>query len=137
MARAVKARRKGGKTAALNELSFDFIKSNYFRVICVDGAFGGVSPTGRGIHMAVYSERRPLPRKTVHSLEEDGSLGDELRDKRETRTALVREVEADLVMDLLTATAVRDWLNEKIIQLAELSPPELVRSLAPEDDKTT
>ena len=84
MARAAKGKRKGDKTAAVRELSFDFIKSNYFRVICVDGAFGGVSPTGRSVHMAIYSERRPLPRKTVHSIEEDGDLGDEVKDNRES-----------------------------------------------------
>src|SRR5689334_23353953 len=98
----------------LGDIEFDFIKGNFFRVISVDGAFGGLSPQGRSIHMALFSERRPLPRKTVHSLGTDGLLSDELMDRRETRKAFVREVEADVVMDLPTAIAIRKWLTRKI-----------------------
>ena len=54
------------------ELEFDFIKSNFFRVIKADGAFGGISPNG-SIHMALYSERSAIPTKTFHSLEALGS----------------------------------------------------------------
>lgn len=100
------------------EVAFDFIKSNFFRVISVDGAFGGLSPQGRSIHMALFSERRPLPQKTVHQLGEGGTLGDELLDRRESRSAFVREIEVDVVMDLPTALAVRKWLTRKIEEMA-------------------
>ena len=66
------------------EIEFDFIKSNLFRVIRGDGAFGGIAPGG-AIHMSIYSERHPIPTKTVHKLE-GGQLGPELRDRREGRT---------------------------------------------------
>jgi hypothetical protein len=102
------------------EVAFEFIKSNLFRVIAVDGIFGGLSPQGRSIHMAVFSERRPLPRRTVHGVTSGGGLGDELLDRREGRQAFaVREVEADLVMDLMTAQQLHMWLAEKIDQLRE------------------
>ena len=40
------------------ELEFDFIgKSNFFRAIRADGAFGGLAPNGV-LHMALYSERQ-------------------------------------------------------------------------------
>ena len=35
------------KIAIPSEVEFDFIKSNFFRVIKADGAFGGVAPNGR------------------------------------------------------------------------------------------
>ena len=67
-----------------------------------------------------YSERRPIPRKTVHTISEIGEVGEELTDKRLERDGLVREVEADLVLDIHAATAIRDWLNKKITDLAEI-----------------
>lgn len=101
-----------------DEVSFEFIKGTHFRVISVDGAFGGVSPQGRSIHMAVFSERRALPRKTFHPLK-SGSLGDEILDRRESRTGFIRELEADLAMDLLTAMNMHKWLGDKIDQLTK------------------
>ena len=94
------------------EIAFDFIKSNYFRVIHVDGAFGGLAPNG-AIHMSVFSQRHPIPKKVVHEL--DGAkLGPELLNKREVRKAIVREVEADLVLNIGEAILLRDWLDSRI-----------------------
>ncbi|MEQ9488563.1 MAG: hypothetical protein RIM72_06170 [Alphaproteobacteria bacterium] len=114
-----KASAKHSKTEPLypDEIAFDFIKSNYFRVIPVEGAFGGISASGRGIHMAVYSERRALPKQVVHDVSADGQILEEKREKRTTRDAIVREVEIDMVMDLPTAISLRDWLEAKILEL--------------------
>lgn len=97
------------------ELGFDFIKSNFFRVISTAGAFGGIAPNG-SIHMAVYSERQALPTKIVHTVI-GNQLGPEIMSKRQSRNAIVREVEADLVFDLNQAIAMRQWLDEKIASL--------------------
>jgi len=108
-----------------SEIAFDYIKSNFFRVISVDGAFGGLGPSGRSLHMAVFSERRALPRRIVHSVSPDGLLGEELRDRRETRSAIVRELEADLTMDLPAAVALHKWLGGKIKELADMHGVDL------------
>ena len=92
---------------------FHQIKSNFFRVIHADGAFGGVSPNGY-IHMSIYSERRALPRLIVHEIEPD-SLGKEVG--REGRAGMVRELEVDVVLDEGTAIALRQWLGDKIEEL--------------------
>jgi hypothetical protein len=106
------------------EIEFDFVKSNFFRVIRADGAFGGVSPQG-AIHMAVYSERQPIPTKTVHKFE-GMQLGPEIRSKRQGRKAIVREVEADIVLELGQAIILRDWLGAKIGELqAIMSSPAI------------
>jgi hypothetical protein len=104
------------------ELEFDFIKSNFFRVIKADGAFGGISPNG-SIHMALYSERSAIPTKTFHSLEASGQLGPELREKRQGRRAILREVEVDVSMDIAQAIVLRDWLTDKIDQFEKLIGP--------------
>jgi hypothetical protein len=100
------------------EIAFDYIKSNQFRVIHMNGAFGGLSPNGAEIHMALFNERRPLPRKTVYSIA-GGRLGGEDLSKRESRAAFVREVEVDVIMSIESAVNLRIWLDDKIAQLTK------------------
>src|SRR5262245_651851 len=93
-------------------IAYDFIKSNFFRVIHADGAFGGLSPNGY-VHMQLYNERRAIPKTMVHAIE-GGELGGKLVAKRKERKALVREVEVDVVMNIAQAEALRAWLEDKI-----------------------
>lgn len=94
------------------EIAYDFIKSNFFRVVHADGVFGGLAPNGN-IHMQVYSERKAIPQKTVHAVE-SGELGPEIHAKRQERKAVVREVEVDVVFNIAQAEAMRAWLADKI-----------------------
>lgn len=100
---------------APKEITFHFIKASGFRVIHVDGVHGGVTPRGQ-IQMAVFSERNPIPQKTVHPVSKDG-LGAEDRDKRVQREGVVREVEAELVMSLEAAASVAKWLSDNVERL--------------------
>jgi hypothetical protein len=99
------------------EIKFDYIKSNQFRVIHVDGAHGGVSPKGL-IQMAFFSERAPIPKRETYSLEQ-GKLGP--RTKVEQRDAIVREVEVETLIDLQVAKVIVQWLGEKIEQAEKLA----------------
>jgi hypothetical protein len=103
------------------EIEFDFIKSNYFRVIKADGAFGGLSPTG-AIHMGLYSERQPIPQKIFHSIQ-GNQLGPELQEKRQVRKSIVREMEVDVVMDIVQAIGLRQWLDDRIAQYEKIVGP--------------
>lgn len=98
------------------ELEFDFEKSNYFRVIHVDGVFGGVSPATQLLHAAIFNERQPIPKKVFHNVI-DGVPQPEIAEKRQVRPGLFREVEADLVMSMEMAVVLRNWLDEKITEM--------------------
>ena len=107
-----------------HELAFEFIKGNQFRVIHVDGAVGGMTPQGL-IHMAVYSERLPIPQRVVHRIADEAHLGEEIREKRVVRQAIIRELEASLMMDMRQAYALCRWLADilkKAGALVEDSP---------------
>ncbi len=43
-----------------NRIEFHYRKSNYFRVIKVNGAWGGLTPQA-DVQMSIFSERLPLP----------------------------------------------------------------------------
>jgi hypothetical protein len=111
-----------GKKAAPTQLEFDFIKSNFFRVIHADGAFGGLGPRG-DMHMQFFSERRAIPTKIVHAI--DGTkLGPEIKDKRESREAFVREVEVDVVMNMAQVRSLHKWLGDKIAEFQKIAETE-------------
>lgn len=114
MAKKSKKLVKPGVDLDVREATFDYVKSGHFRVIHVDGLFGGISPRGGLINMAVWNERWPIPKQVVQAITANGKLGKEIVDRRVSRKAIVREVEAELVMDIPTAKELQKWLQEKI-----------------------
>ncbi|OFW02608.1 MAG: hypothetical protein A3H94_08330 [Acidobacteria bacterium RIFCSPLOWO2_02_FULL_60_20] len=99
---------------------FYYIKSNHFRVVCAEGAHGGITPHG-SIFAAFYNQRGPIPQITTHQINADGTLGDEIRDARVGKEGVIREVEVGVIMDLQTAERFYQWLGEKINLLREIS----------------
>ena len=98
------------------EVTFTFMKSNFFRVIHADGAWGGVSPRG-DIHITFYNERGAIPDKSIVTLSDSGEVK---RERNERSSAIVREVEADVIVDLPTAMQLHAWLTDKIELLQDL-----------------
>lgn len=95
---------------------FDFIKSPLFRVVHADGAFGGMTPRGK-IFLSFYNERFPIPTAMVHQVKPTGEVGEEIREEREGRKGIVREVDVGIEMDLTVAKSVVEWLQGKIAQV--------------------
>jgi hypothetical protein len=103
--------------ANTSEVVFHYEKAAHHRVIHVDGAFGGPSPNGN-FHMALYSERLPLPKSLTHALLPDGTLGEET--SRSSRPGVYREVEISALMSLDTLRSVHRWLENHIAQMDAL-----------------
>ena len=99
-------------------IEFHYIKSNAFRVVHVDGGYGGIAARGY-ITLALFNERRPIPRVTRIGLDESGKtvLPEQII---ETRRDVVREVEVNLIMDERTAAEIRDWLTTRIAELQKI-----------------
>jgi len=95
-------------------IKFHYIKGNHFRVIHVDGAIGGATPQGL-IHVAIFSERFPIPLQTVHALTDGNIVEDPQRVL--TRDGIVREIEADLMMSLDSAKSLLGWLSTTVAQV--------------------
>jgi hypothetical protein len=102
------------RAAPTTPVAFNYIKSNSFRVIHVDGAIGSITPRGL-IHASLYSERMPIPRLMVHPVGADGNLLPPVQ--QEIRPGVVREVEVSLILDRNSAESLRDWLGQQIAEL--------------------
>lgn len=103
------------------QIAFDYIKGNSFRVVHADGIIGGPTPSGN-IHMAFFSERGPIPRREVRSINKDGTLGDLVSDQTVIRDAIVREVDIDVVMSPSVAENMIDWLQRVISEIKKAAP---------------
>lgn len=97
-------------------IQYTFVKSNLFRVVHSDGVYGGTTPTGQ-INLFFFNERFPLPQQISHSFTQAAGIGEELRDARITKTGIIREVEANMVMSLDSAKTLHQWLGDKIVEL--------------------
>lgn len=111
------------KTTTDRTLSFDYIKSNLFRVIHADGAIGSITPTGN-LHVAFYSERAAIPKRTVHQHFDDGSISDPLADMTESRESIVREIDVDVVFSSEVLDSLINFLQANREALAARSNPK-------------
>src|SRR5436305_1718500 len=94
----------------VQEITFKYVRSNFYRVIHANGAFGGIS--GRGeIHIGFYSERPSFPDSSKMVISPAGQVGPE---QFEGSGYPIREIEVDVVVDLNTAKLLSLWLDSKI-----------------------
>ncbi|MFZ5835157.1 MAG: hypothetical protein ACOY2B_07215 [Pseudomonadota bacterium] len=99
-------------------IAFDYIKSNFFRVIRADGAIGGPTANGQ-LHIVFYSERAAIPRRVIHELKDDNTLG-AVREIQ-SRESMVRELDVDLFLSCEVARSLHLWLGEQIEKMKELN----------------
>jgi hypothetical protein len=95
------------------KISFDYLKSQFFRVVHADGAIGGITPSGC-IHFSFYSERPAIPQRQTFALNRDGSLGQSIAEKTVVRNAVVRELDVDVVMNIDVARSLAVWLSQQV-----------------------
>lgn len=104
-----------------HEVKFKYVKSNFFRVIHADGAWGGVSPRGN-IHVSFYNERAALPDSSKLVVSDEGVVI--TPEKFHASSRVVRELECDVVFDFATAKSLQAWLNDKVKVLEGLIQKE-------------
>lgn len=98
------------------KIRIEYMKSNLFRVVHADGAFGGTSPRLQ-LFMTFYSERFPIPKVLTYQPTSTGAPGHEVMEERESKEGIIREVEVGVLLDLPAAKTFAVWLNEKIAEL--------------------
>lgn len=97
-------------------VTFHYIKSNFFRVIHADGAWGGITPRGN-LQVSFWNERAPIPKQLTQEIDAGNRLGEEIG--RKSRQGIVREVEAEIVMSLECAEVFLEWFDGKVRELRQ------------------
>lgn len=94
-----------------------YARSNFSRVIHVDGAFGGVT-NALQIHMAIYNEHRTIADNLLLSEGPAGTVK-ETAQEEEGQPRFIREIEADLLLTPNAAKSIRDWLTDRLNEFEE------------------
>lgn len=106
---------------APTQFEFHFIKSNFFRVVHVDGGIGGL--TGRGYcHIALYNERAAIPKLMVRDIMEKGELSPERTQEvlGDPNFGVVREVEVDLMLGEQAVRDLHEWFGRRVKDFDDL-----------------
>lgn len=99
----------------------EFVRSNFYRVVHADGAFGGVTPNGQ-IRMAIYSEAQRFPHTQTYDFTSRPPREIGRNPEVGSGPALfTRELEVDIAMNLPVARAMHQWLGDKIHQVEMLT----------------
>lgn len=121
---------KGDKASADSEaksVDIHYIKSDLFRSIHADGAYGGVTSRGY-LHVAFYNERRTIPKTMTVSMDADTHESHEVI--KDTRGGIVREVDVGVILDERAVGELIEWLTRKIPDIQNVK-----KLITKEDDK--
>ena len=99
-----------------DKIRFHYIKSNDFKIVHVDGVFGGLTPTG-DIFVSLFNQRPPIPQITVQAIKESGELGDEILAERVSKDGIIRQLEVGISMRPDVAEAFVKWLQERLAEV--------------------
>jgi hypothetical protein len=113
-------KRSGNGAPLIQEVAFDYIKSQYFRVIHADGVIGGMTPHSH-LHFALFSERPPLAKRQVHSISSQGALGPPNPEKTVIRDAIIRELDIDVIMTATVAEQFHLWLGQRLQEMKRMT----------------
>ena len=93
------------------EILIHYIKTSSYRTYHVDGAYGGLTPQG-GIYCEFYVERNVTPKTISYGVDNKGRLG--VPKKTTGKEGFVREIECGIALDVKTARALRNWLDDRL-----------------------
>ncbi len=99
------------------QIGIYYQRSRHYRTIHADGAQIGVTPRGE-IQFTLFSDLKPMPEFVLHQITPEGNLGASLEEV--VKDGPIREVEVNVVMDVLSTTALANALRTTLEQLEEL-----------------
>ena len=95
------------------------IKNANFRQVHVDGAHGGITPSGH-INLNFYSQRGAIPKGTEFAVK-DGQIGEAIKDVEGSKTGIIREFEFGIYMDINACENLKVFLERKIDEFRQIA----------------
>lgn len=98
-------------------LKIIYVKAPNFRASLINGAYGGVSPSGM-INANFFLDQGVMPNMQVVEITDSGKLGDIIEEVKEGD--IYRETQFGALMDVKTAKLIIKWLQEKVEEQEKL-----------------
>jgi len=106
---------------APTSIKFFYEKGKYFRVAHIDGAIGGLTPTG-SIFVSLYSQRTALPQIVEQNVAPDGNLGAVI--DTVGKRGIFREMEIGIVITPEVADELAAFLQQHARAARETGPKD-------------
>lgn len=94
------------------------LKNANFRQVHVDGAHGGITPSGY-INLNFYSQRGVIPKGTEFAIEK-GQISEPIKDIDGSKTGIIREFEFGVYMDINACENLKVFLERKIEEFGQI-----------------
>lgn len=104
-------------TGEKKEITFEYLKSNDYKIVPVTGAVGGLNAYG-DLVVNLHYERPPIPKKLTHFIDNNGHLDSD--PIVETKDSIIRDVQIGLSMRPEIARELARWLNEQIDKMDKM-----------------
>lgn len=103
-------------TSRTKQLTFRYLKDPGYRLVPINGVWGGITPRGE-IHMELFHESQAPPEVVVRSLTPKGGLGEEV-DHQPPRE-ISRTILVGVMLTEESAESMANWLHARVRQLRE------------------
>ena len=111
---------------APGKIRFTYNRSNYYREIISNGAFGGITPD-LDIHVSLFSQHHADFVEQIFELTEKGTVGPEISGEQPDIKTIAREIEIGITMNIPAALQLARWLQARVQEAAKIAgfePPE-------------
>lgn len=108
------------KKKKTDSITIHNIKSSLYRQAHVDGAHGGITPSGF-ININFFSQRRAIPKGTEFEVNEDGQIAQPIKNVEGSKEGIVREFGFGAYMDINTCISLKDFLENIIKEYHAIS----------------
>ena len=96
------------------------VKNRNYRQMHVDGAHGGITPSGL-INLSFYSQRGAIPKGSEFEITDDKQIGRLVKNIEGSKEGIIREFEFGIYMDVNTCVNLKNFLENKIKEYRELT----------------
>ncbi len=104
----------------MEEIKFKYLFKDNYNPKYINGAQGGINPTGE-IIINFYFERIPLPNsETINMNEKSQSFEKTNVSPDDWDMSFVRVVENGIILNYQTAKELHNWLGNQILKLEEI-----------------
>ena len=96
-----------------NKIRFRFKKDDNYRIVPVNGIWGGPTPRG-DIRVDFFHESQSLPEVVEHEMTPEGTLGKELGQRS---PEIQRTVSVGIILTVEQADSIGRWLQKKALDV--------------------
>jgi hypothetical protein len=102
-----------------NVVDFHFEFDKDYRIIAVNGIWGGATPRGQ-VQLDFFVERQGIPEVITNRLMEDGGIGPEVPGTRKPPTRLVRTMQVGILLTIEEAENVANFIRDRVAEIRKL-----------------